>query len=52
MSALMLVDRRRRRWSARVLLYVVIPKGFLPQQDTGVIVAVDARASRASRSRA
>ncbi len=23
-----------------VLLYVVVPKGFLPQQDTGVIVAV------------
>ena len=23
-----------------ILLYVVVPKGFLPQQDTGVMVAV------------
>ena len=23
-----------------ILLYIVIPKGFLPAQDTGVIVAV------------
>ena len=31
-----------------VLLYVAIPKGFLPQQDTGVIVAVTEAAQSAS----
>ena len=30
-----------RRWSARSWLYVVVPKGFLPQQDTGVLVRGD-----------
>ena len=36
------------RWSARSVLYLVIPKGFLPQQDTGVIVAVTEAAQSAS----
>ena len=31
-----------------VLLYVLVPKGFLPQQDTGVIVAVTEAAQSAS----
>ena len=31
-----------------VVLYVVIPKGFLPQQDTGMIVAVTEAAQSAS----
>ena len=31
-----------------VLLYLVIPKGFLPQQDTGVIIAVTEAAQSAS----
>ena len=31
-----------------IILYVVIPKGFLPQQDTGVIVAVTEAAQSAS----
>ncbi len=31
-----------------VLLYMVIPKGFLPQQDTGVIIAVTEAAQSAS----
>ena len=31
-----------------VVLYVIIPKGFLPQQDTGVIVAVTEAAQSAS----
>ena len=31
-----------------VVLYVLIPKGFLPQQDTGVIVAVTEAAQSAS----
>ena len=31
-----------------VALYVVVPKGFLPQQDTGVIVAVTEAAQSAS----
>ena len=31
-----------------VLLYIAIPKGFLPQQDTGVIVAVTEAAQSAS----
>ena len=30
-----------------VRLYIIVPKGFLPQQDTGVLVAVtEARAER------
>ena len=31
-----------------VVLYVIIPKGFLPQQDTGVIIAVTEAAQSAS----
>ena len=31
-----------------IVLYVVIPKGFLPQQDTGVIIAVTEAAQSAS----
>ena len=31
-----------------VLLYLIIPKGFLPLQDTGVIVAVTEAAQSAS----
>ena len=34
-------DRRRRsRWSLTVVLYVVIPKGFFPVQDTGAIQGI------------
>ena len=31
-----------------ILLYIVVPKGFLPQQDTGVLVAVTEAAQSAS----
>ena len=31
-----------------ILLYILVPKGFLPQQDTGVIVAVTEAAQSAS----
>ena len=30
----------RRRWRRRSLLYLVIPKGFFPVQDTGVIMGI------------
>ena len=45
--------RRWCCWSARhaggtILLYIAVPKGFLPQQDTGVLVAVTEAAQSAS----
>ena len=56
--------RRTLRWALRrqglvllvaaatlvgtVWLYIVVPKGFLPQQDTGVIIAVTEAAQSAS----
>ena len=33
---------------ATILLYIIVPKGLLPQQDTGVIVAVTEAAQSAS----
>src|SRR6202035_2707869 len=34
-----------------IWLYVIVPKGFLPQQDTGVVLAVTEAAQSASISR-
>jgi multidrug efflux pump len=34
-----------------VIMYVIVPKGFLPQQDTGVIIAVTEAAQSVSISR-
>ena len=31
---------RSRRWSATIWLYIIVPKGLLPQQDTGLIIGV------------
>ena len=31
---------RSRRWSLTVVLYIVVPKGFFPVQDTGVILGI------------
>ena len=39
---------RRRHAGRHDLLYIVVPKGFLPQQDTGVLVAVTEAAQSAS----
>ena len=41
---------RSRRSSLTVLLYVVVPKGFFPQQDTGLILGVS-EAPQTCRSR-
>ena len=32
--------RCRQRWSLTILLFIVIPKGFFPVQDTGVILGI------------
>ena len=37
--------------AATVVLFVVIPKGFFPQQDTGFIFGIAAVARRTRRSR-
>ena len=45
--------RARSRWSAPCCSTSVIPKGFLPQQDTGIVTAViEARRARPSRKMA
>ena len=38
------------RWRSPVLLYVIVPKGFFPQQDTGIIIGPHRRVRRTSRS--
>ncbi len=49
-SALTLLVTLRSRWSRTIWLYVVMPKGFLPLQDTGLITAVTGGGRRMSRS--
>ena len=50
-SRLTLLGDPRRRWRRRVYLYVVIPKGFFPQQDTGRIDRRRSSPTRTPRSR-
>ena len=39
-SAADAAGRRRRRWRCTICLYIIIPKGFFPVQDTGVILGI------------
>jgi multidrug efflux pump len=36
------------RWSLTIYLYIVVPKGFFPVQDTGVILGISERSASIS----